>query len=133
MHFINYYFHINTVSLPTPLESGNFFIIRNHVNHPLAIFQGRCPVLPVPFNHLETNEVAKRVLGEGGGHNRTLRHVRTPLYRPRGIISGFEIVLRCVILPPFPPMWATSIATTQPGVTNAQTATATGWWNGRPN
>ena len=42
-------------------------------------------------------------LGErGGGHNRTSRHVRTPLYRPRGVISGFEIVLHGVILPPLP-------------------------------
>ena len=41
-------------------------------------------------------------IGEGGGgHNRMVRHVRTPLYRPRGVISGFEIVLRGVILPPF--------------------------------
>ena len=38
-----------------------------------------------------------------GGHNRMVRHVRTPLYRPRGIISGFAIVLHYVILPPFPP------------------------------
>ena len=38
-----------------------------------------------------------------GGHNRMVRHVRTPLYRPRGLLSGFEIVLHCVILPPFPP------------------------------
>ena len=36
------------------------------------------------------------------GHNRMVRHVRTPLYRPGGIISGFEIVLHYVILPPFP-------------------------------
>ena len=36
------------------------------------------------------------LIGEGG-------HGRTPLYRPRGIISGFEIVLHCVILPSFPP------------------------------
>ena len=35
-------------------------------------------------------------VGEGGGHNRMVRHVRTPLYRPRGIISGFEI--NCVAL-----------------------------------
>ena len=46
-------------------------------------------------------------VGEGG-HNRMVRHVRTPLYRPRGIISGFEIVLHCVILPPFPPCDLTS-------------------------
>ena len=37
-----------------------------------------------------------------GGHDRTSRHVRTPLYRPRGVISGFEIVLHGVILPPLP-------------------------------
>ena len=49
------------------------------------------------------DELFKYCVGEGGGHNRTLRHVRTPLYRPRGIISGFEIVLHCVILPSFPP------------------------------
>ena len=39
---------------------------------------------------------------EGGGHDRTSRHVRTPLYRQRGVISGFEIVLHGVILPPLP-------------------------------
>ena len=40
--------------------------------------------------------------GRGGGHDRISRHVRTPLYRPRGVISGFEIVLHGVILPPLP-------------------------------
>ena len=40
-------------------------------------------------------------LGDGG-HDRISRHVRTPLYRPRGEISGFEIVLHGVILPPLP-------------------------------
>ena len=43
------------------------------------------------------------IVGEGGGgHDRTSRHVRTPLYRPRGVISDFEIVLHGVILPPLP-------------------------------
>ena len=42
------------------------------------------------------------ILGEGGGggHDRTSRHVRTSLYRPRGVISDFEIVLHGVILRP---------------------------------
>ena len=31
-----------------------------------------------------------------------VRHVRTPLYRPRGIISGFEIVLHCVSVSSYP-------------------------------
>ena len=42
-------------------------------------------------------------VGEGGAwpHGEACSH--TPLhYRPRGIISGFEIVLHSVILPPFP-------------------------------
>ena len=43
----------------------------------------------------------KRTYRGKGGHNRMVRHDRTPLYRPRGIISGFEIVLHCVILPHF--------------------------------
>ena len=41
------------------------------------------------------------ILGEGG-HDRISRHVRTPLYRPRGVISGLEIVLHGVILPQLP-------------------------------
>ncbi len=40
-------------------------------------------------------------VGEGG-HDRISRHVRTPLYRLRSIISGFEIVLHGVILPQLP-------------------------------
>ena len=44
----------------------------------------------------------KRYVGEGGGHDRISRHVRTPLYRPRGVISDFEIVLHGVILPQLP-------------------------------
>ena len=36
--------------------------------------------------------------GRGGGHDRISRHVPTPLYRPRGVISDFEIVLHGVIL-----------------------------------
>ena len=51
----------------------------------------------------QPNIIHQEQVGEGGGHGRTVRHVRTPTYRPRGIISGFEIVLHCVILPPFPP------------------------------
>ena len=49
----------------------------------------------------EIDANTKRI-GEGGRHDRISRHVRTPLYRPRGVISGFEIVLHGVILPPLP-------------------------------
>ena len=54
----------------------------------------------------------------GGGHNRMVRHVCTPVYRPRGIISGFEIVLHCVILPPFGSFRVNSTNGSQVSVSN---------------
>ena len=42
-------------------------------------------------------------------------------------------MLPCRLINTQPYMWATSIATTQLGVSRARTVTATGWWNGRPN
>ena len=60
------------------------------------------PVLLLFLSHVAKKATIPVCRGRWG-HGRTVRHVRTPPYRPRGIISGFEIVLHCVILPPFPP------------------------------
>ena len=79
-------------------------ITRGH-NFTLVKKQSRLDVRKFSFSQRNINvwnKLSEECVGERG-HNRTVRHVRTPLYRPGGIISGFEIVLHGVILPPFPP------------------------------